>query len=315
MHINTPYLQLKPYLTKAKEEIDLEFYHNQIPSTAFFNTTIHANYKHKLSHWEIWLQNLDTSHTTIYFKGDPFFSHHLFFTMIFESLLQYKQTQKNHLVLHSSAVSNNNKSYAFSGDACVGKTSILLHFLKEGYQYLADDQTMIDAKTLNILPYTLPVGINLKLAIKTHITLTAKNKLFLFLQTLINSLFFNYSHLTTNIPLENLHFSGKKTTLGKPTKLHKIFILTTGSLSIKKLTHNEATFALWKNKIGSRSKLPALIYYAEEFKKQNPDFLLRKNFQFLLTELTKKIPIYQVSYNKTQLSEAIKLIKQEIEND
>lgn len=314
MFTNKPYKKLKPYLSNSNS-FDLEFHIGQIPPIINKNV-VHTKYKHKLSNWEIVLQNFNKKCTTLHFKGDPFFSNHLFFTMIFEPLLQYKHTQNNNLTLHASAISNGNKSYTFSGDANIGKTTVLLHFLSKGYHYLADDQTVINTKNFKVLPYTLPIGVNLKLAIKTNLTLTKKEKLSLFLQTLINTIFLGYTNLTTNISLQNLKFNNKLTTLGTPTKIHKVFILkNSNTLSITKLSKLDAFYELWKSKFGSRSKLPALIYYSEEFKKKNPTFSLWKEYNSLLSKLVEEVPVYQVSFNKKQFQEVIKLIKKEIQSD
>ena len=311
MFTDKPYQELEPYRNNNLQNFDLVFYIGHVPKTAEDNS-IYSKYKHKLSYWEAKFHNFGNGRMIVHFKGDPFFSRHLFFTMIFEPLLQYKQTQKKHLVLHASAIANNNKSYAFVGDASVGKTSTLIHFLSKGFQYLADDQVTIDTKTFKIHPYTLPIGVNIKLALKTQLSLSMRNKLSLLFQTLVNTIFLNYTHLTTSIQVQDLIFENKKSKLGKLTKLDKIFILKDGPLSITKLSSEEAFNELWKDKYGSQSKLPALIYYGREFKKKNPNFLLWKDYQKLLSKLVTKVPIYKISFTKQHFQEAIKLIEKEI---
>jgi len=314
MFTDKPYEKIEQFrITNIKRENDLEFYIGKFSPT--LKNFIQTNYHHKLSSWKIQLQNFNKPLTTVYFKGDFFFSRNLFFTMIFEPLLQYKHIKKHNIVLHASSIAYNNRSYIFSGDATIGKTSILMHFLSKGYRYLSDDQAVVNMQTLNILPYILPIGINLKLAIKTHLTLPIKTKLSLFFQTLINFCFLNYTHLTTDIPSEKLQFGKQKALFGKPTKLHKIFILTTGPLLITKLSPDVAAKHLWKSKFGSRSKLPALIYYSEEFKKKNPEFSLWKDYQVLLQKLVQEISVYKISFTKKYFPEAIKLIEQEIHSD
>ena len=309
-----PYKQLEQFLTKDAKAIDLECCIGFIPDVIPHNS-IHSLYHHKLSSWTLVLQDFNKSCTKVYAKGDRFFSRHLFFTMVFEPLLQYKQLQKNHITLHASAVSHNNKAFVFSGDACVGKTSALMHFLSKGDKYLADDQTMIDAASLNVAPYPLPIGVDVKLAIKTHLTLSAINKLRLFRHAIINFVFLKYTHLTTNIPVDQLKFNDMPIVVGKSTLLHKIFILTTGDLSIRQLSQKEARSMLWKNKIGSRSKLPALIYYAAEYKKIDPNFQLWHKFNEYASSLTQAVPVYRVSFMKYQFASALALIEQEMNNE
>jgi hypothetical protein len=311
MYINKPYSKLKPYLSKEKE-FDLEFHVGRLLEKTNPNF-LSTKYYHKISNWQIQLQNFDGDHTIVYFKGDRFFSRQLFYTMVFEALLQYKYSKKNKVTLHASAISTNTKSYAFSGDATVGKTSLLLYFLSKGYHYMADDQTVIDAQTLRTLPYILPIGIDLSLALKTKLTLTFKHKILLLLATFVNNLFLHYTALTPMIQTKELIFNNKKILLGKPTKIHKIFVLeNSNTSSITKLTSNEAYEKLWKCKFGSKGRLPALIYYGEEYKKMDKNFVLWKQYRELLFQLTKTVPVYKISFQQHQLEQALKLIEQEI---
>lgn len=314
MHINKPYSKLKPYLSKEKE-FDLEFYIGDL-SQAPNSGRLDTEYHHKLSHWQIQLENFDGEHTTIHFKGDRFFSRQLFYTMVFEALLQYKYSQKNKLTLHASSIATDTKSYAFSGDATVGKTSLLMHFLSKGYRYMADDQTVIDTERLETLPYPLPIGVDLNLALRTKLTLTVRHKMLLLASTFINALFLHYTTLTPMIQINELVFNNKQALLGEPVRIGKVFVLKESPVfSVVKLSSEQAFNELWHCKFGSKSRLPALIYYGEEFKKKNPDFMLWSDYHKLLTRLVEGTPVFQVSFSKRDFSRVIELIEKEIKCD
>jgi len=317
MLTDKPYKQLELYRIAHASCCDMIFHmgcdmmgHMQCASTA---NSICVQYKHKLSHWNVRLQDFDKDQTIVHFHGDMLFSRHLFFTMVFEPLLQYKQSKKNKCTLHASAISNSTGAYAFSGDAHVGKTAVLIHFLSTGFKYLADDQAVIDAASFCVLPYVLPLGVHLTLALRTHLSLSIRSKLLLCYQAFVNTLFFHYSNLTTNIPFNRLIFSGVRAVCSEPAKLRKVFVLIHSNVvSMTKLSSQQAFDALWKCKFGSRSKLPALIYYSEEFKKRNMTFSLWRSYHSLLLRLVREVPVYQISFDKKHFLEAFKLIENEI---
>lgn len=312
MHTQRHYSKLSPYLSTEKT-CDLEFYIGQL-STKTDATWIDTHYHHKLASWRIQLKDFDGEHTIVYFKGDRFFSRQLFYTMVFEALLQYKYSKHNKVTLHASSVSTDTKSYAFSGDATVGKTSLLLHFLSRGYRYMADDQTVIDAQTLQTLPYVLPIGIDVHLALTTRLTLNLRLKFKLLLATIINTFLLHYTALTPMVRTHELVFNGMHIQLGTPTKIHKIFVLENANISsITQLTPSEAYDKLWTCKFGSKGRLPALIYYGKEYKKMDPNFTLWGQYRQLLLKLTQDVPVYKVSFAKNDINSALNLVCQEME--
>lgn len=55
-------------------------------------------------------------------------------------------------ILHAGAVAKRGKAFVFSGSGNVGKTSIVLNLLKEGYDYISDDWMVIRAGEAYSLP-------------------------------------------------------------------------------------------------------------------------------------------------------------------
>ena len=60
-------------------------------------------------------------------------------------------------LLHAGGAVKNQKAYVFTGIGNVGKTSIVLNLLREGFEYLSDDWLVIDSKRAYPLPKTLHV--------------------------------------------------------------------------------------------------------------------------------------------------------------
>jgi len=82
-------------------------------------------------------------------------------------------------ILHAGAVSKDNYAFLFVGCGNVGKTSIVLNLLREGYEYLSDDWLVIDKE--KAYPFPKPIRVydyNLKNNKIAHTVLGKKRFLY-----------------------------------------------------------------------------------------------------------------------------------------
>jgi Serine kinase of the HPr protein, regulates carbohydrate metabolism len=78
--------------------------------------------------------------------------------LILKQLIE--KNSKTHIFLHAGAVCKNNKATIFPGPSHIGKTTTVLALLKKGYQFLADDITIIDLYNHYVLPF--PRGLTIR---------------------------------------------------------------------------------------------------------------------------------------------------------
>lgn len=272
--------------------------------------------QHKISTWKIWIENLDKEQTTIHFSGDPLFSEKVFFVLIFEPFLTYKLSQKRILLLHSSALSYNDKGVVFSGETGVGKTAILLALLDRGKElqtaYFADDQSIINKKSL--LSYPVPIGLRTKLVRDNNIKLSLKDKTTIYLHSLINFATLYYGNLTHRVWAKDMGF-----TTGHKTKLKYIFLLNLGGNNkIQKLSPEIAISKLLHHNRGNEDKQKILFRYLTAYQKIYPDFSYWKDFEQLVNQLsTSGVEFYEIMCGRYQakknLNKIIKIIEGEDE--
>ena len=62
-------------------------------------------------------------------------------------------------MLHASTVTNGRESVAFCGDKGVGKTSIMLEMLKNGWSYVSNDRILLNITSQNALAFNWPTTI------------------------------------------------------------------------------------------------------------------------------------------------------------
>lgn len=75
---------------------------------------------------------------------------------ILEPFLYYRLPQLGYSLMHGSVVSKEGRGILFGGSGHVGKTTLALVFLKNGYSYLGDDLTIADGRG-EALTYPEPV--------------------------------------------------------------------------------------------------------------------------------------------------------------
>jgi len=279
-------------------------------------TSLYKFYRHKISTWKIYIDNLTGTKTTILFDGDPFFSVELLLMLFLEPLFVYKMSKKNGLVLHSSAFSVKNNGFLFTGDTGIGKTSILLKMIRDlDAQYLADDQTFVHNK--KILAYPVPIGFRAHLVEDNDVVVDNKKKTVLFLHKMINDLLNYYLNLTLRIFPEDVSFKNRNTiTVGDTAKLKSIFILklTEDEPNVQQISGQEAFPLILEANNKNEDKLKIFTKFLSYYK---PDENLWTDFEANLHKLTdsEDVNFYLVNLNKKyDYSETLSILKEIINN-
>lgn len=78
-------------------------------------------------------------------RADPGIPPELLLVQWVENLMRQKILARRASLVHASAVSRNGVGYLFPAWAHTGKTNVALHFLSNGYDYMADDWCFVSA--------------------------------------------------------------------------------------------------------------------------------------------------------------------------
>lgn len=106
------------------------------------NDSLYCEDSHKVSHWKVWIQDLEGS-TRIFFTGDPLFSYLFLFKFLLEPVVFFKLIRKGYSFLHSSCVGDGKRAYIFVASKGVGKTTSALRLAAEGMQFFSDEYTIL----------------------------------------------------------------------------------------------------------------------------------------------------------------------------
>lgn len=275
--------------------------------------------RHKSSFWKIWIEHLDFPVTVIHFHGDPLFSKEIFFVLLLEPFLTYKLSQKGILMLHSSALTINDKGIVISGETGAGKTTMLLNLLNQSNtEYFADDQSIVKGSTL--YSYPMPIGLRSHLVHNCKLKLQFKDNLYILFHNLVNILTGYYGNLTHRVYPEEIHFKNSKNSIktGDKVNIKYVFILSLSNKSkIKKLTPGEALSKLLHHNRGNEDKQKIINRFLTAYKAVYPEFSYRKDFEKILTEFVHSdINFYEVQLSKKyrikeNISKIVKILEGE----
>ena len=182
---------------------------------------IYTNDSYKIAKWSI--EIINKNQKTYILNIKPNRIARLFISGFFiDFFIQYILTKKGYSIIHSSGVSQNGKSYLFSGRGGSGKTSIALHIINTGesFQFLGDDFIII--KNGLTLPYITPLNLftyNINSSIKAKFN--KKQKFSFILKNFVFKLSFGYAKFFTRFnPIE--HFFDR---ISPGAELSNIYIL------------------------------------------------------------------------------------------
>lgn len=280
---------------------------NQTGKCFIENHSLYCEDVYKLSYWRILFKNLNRPHTTIHFCGDPLFSKDIFLVLLLEPFLTYKFSQKNILLLHSSAFSHKDKGIIISGETGIGKTTTLLKLLTlPETKYYADDQAIVKGTTL--YSYPMPIGLRTHLVRTCKLKLHTKDMIYILLHNVINILTKYYGNLTHRISPENIILKNTQTHIMTGTKIgmSQVFTLSLGDkFQIKKLTPEEALERLLRHNRGNEDKQKIIYRYLIAYKQVYPEFNYWEKFKDLLTMFVNTY----ISFHNIQLSRKYKITK------
>jgi hypothetical protein len=142
-------------------------------------------------------------------------------------------------ILHAGGVCKNGKAFIFTGGANVGKTSIVLNLLKEGFEYLSDDWIVVGNEKAYPMPKTIHVfDYNLKDKEIANRILGIKKFLYFPYFSFIEYLRKYFPNRYVRYGLEvlkpmfhaNLNKINPYAKIGSPTRISKVFFLERSNL-------------------------------------------------------------------------------------
>jgi hypothetical protein len=199
---------------------------------------------YKIAKWKAEITGFETGKIKIRVKSNLF--GYLFFDgYILEFLLKYAMLQKGYCLVHAGGVSKQSKAIVFPARGSAGKTTVSLHMVKNGYDFLGDDCVIIGPKKVLPFPSFLHV-------FNYHITrmptfeenLNASQKALIKLKYLVYHASGKYAKFFTYLKFKDVFPQAE---IARESKLHSlVFIIkkNTGQLEIKKIPKDEAVKSL-----------------------------------------------------------------------
>lgn len=142
-------------------------------------------------------------------------------------------------ILHAGGVCKDDKAFVFTGCGNVGKTSIVLNLLKEGFEYLSDDWLIVDSEKAYPMPKTIHIfDYNLKDEEIANRVLGAKKFLYYPYFWFLECFRKHFPNRYVRYGLEvlkpvfyvNLNKINPNARIGSPTRIFKIFFLERSNL-------------------------------------------------------------------------------------
>jgi hypothetical protein len=130
---------------------------------------------------EVEIIGLEKGNTIVNFNYEThsikkYISHNSYETILLRPLIFYKLALNGHYMIHAAGVEKDNRGYIFPSRGGAFKTSIVMNFLKHGYNYLGDDWVILSENNIYSFPahfalfnYSLNTLGNEKLSLKDKI--------------------------------------------------------------------------------------------------------------------------------------------------
>ncbi|HAS27806.1 MAG TPA: hypothetical protein DCR59_01170 [Dehalococcoidia bacterium] len=156
--------------------------------------------------------------------------------MHLKDLLSASLIDAGYIPVHSASIVAENEGIMLIGAAGIGKTSILAYAIQNGYSYLADDMTVIDADC-NIYPCS---GIS-SIAYESGLEKIVNGK-----KVKNNSVMDNISSVIPPLknisqkPYLDINMLFPQSELADRAKAGKVFVLTKGSSNVEKISQEQA---------------------------------------------------------------------------
>ncbi|MCZ7393664.1 MAG: hypothetical protein ABOK23_07365 [Candidatus Methanoperedens sp.] len=139
---------------------------------------------YKFTKWKFEISGFENENTIVRVSGN-FLSSMAISGHLIDILMRIKMNQKGYPFIHGSCINKNSRGILFPSRSGAGKTTIALHFVEEGWDFLSDDYTIIHDKKavgflsqLNIFTYNLSPLIKKNIGVKSNIILGLKNLLY-----------------------------------------------------------------------------------------------------------------------------------------
>ena len=152
---------------------------------------------YKFTKWEFEISGFESANTIVRVSGN-FLSSMAISGYIIDILIRIRMNEKGYPFVHGSCISKNGRGFLFPSRSGAGKTTIALHFVDAGWDFLSDDYTIIhDKKALNYLSQLNIFTYNLSPLIKKNIGV--KSAFILGLKHLVYKLTSRYIKIFTTL--------------------------------------------------------------------------------------------------------------------
>lgn len=126
-----------------------------IPSAERFgigDDIMEIKHQHGWMKWTSWISGIESDNPKIWYHFPlhnrlqwPWitFPDHIICFHVVQPIIEYKLLEKDIAFIHAGAAAKNGESFLLAGRGGVKKTSYLMHLLKNGWEYLADDLVIL----------------------------------------------------------------------------------------------------------------------------------------------------------------------------
>lgn len=138
---------------------------------------------YKLAKWKLEISGFESANMIIHISSNLIGN--MFLSPIIDFLIQFKLNEKGYSLVHASCVSENNRAYLFPALSGGGKTTVAMHFVEKGFDFLGDNfvilhdgEALCFLSPLNIFTYNLTPIIKRNLGIGKRSILALKDLLY-----------------------------------------------------------------------------------------------------------------------------------------
>lgn len=188
---------------------------------------VYARFIHKrLARWRFLVVGLDTDHPRVYFWGSRM-CRWFVQSRVVEPLIRHQLSRRGWSLFHSASVAKDGKGILLPAVRHTGKTITCFYLLDRGYEFLADDYSLVSETGLL---HRYPRRINLfRYHLRTNPALGARltfgRKWNLFAKAVLRRLTCNFANLACPVHVQELY---PDTPIGADAKLTHVICLSSG---------------------------------------------------------------------------------------
>ena len=265
---------------------------------------------YKLAKWKLEISGFESANMIICISSNLIGN--MFLSPIIDFLIQFKLNERGYSLVHASCVSRNNHAYLFPALSGGGKTTVAMHFVENGFDFLGDNFVVLhDGEALSFLSPLNIFTYNLTPIIKSN--LGVGKMIILALKHLLYKMTLGYAKIFTKI---NVRTVFPNAIVDKSIVDSVSILIPKEEVRIENISKEELIGHLAMNqKLESSSFLDYMLEYSYMF----PDSKLATHWNRYKENLRKNIgediPIYKIEvpqkYDTNTFERIVKVIEDE----